>query len=112
MLLELEVLRIVLIIRKFGSSENYVDCNDVINEFMKFDQVYLFDDIDYFKELVNHPKVMVVHNHDFINNIDVSVMIIYHYSAYFRSYDRYDEHNLETIDRIKYPILYENKVGV
>lgn len=102
----------VLVIRKFGSSENYVDCVDVIKEFAKFDQVYLFEDVDYFQDLVNHPKVCVVNNHKFIKNIDNDVMIIYHYSAYFRSYEKFEEHNLETIDRIKYPILYRNKVGV
>lgn len=97
----------VLVIRKFGSSENYVDCNDVISSFNNFDKVYLFNDVEYFQELKNHDNIIIVDNNEFIKDLDDDIMIIYHYSAYFRTYNEFDENNLNTIDKTIYPILYK-----
>lgn len=91
-----------LVIRKVGSSENTYRIADIIDHFDAFEKVYLFDDIEYLDELKNHPKVEIVSNHDFLSNLDGK--IIYHYSGYYRTWDTYDENNLNIYDNEKYII--------
>lgn len=92
-----------LVIRKAGSNENTDRIDRVIEHFDKFEKVFLFSDNDYFDVLKNHPKVVIVDNHDFMN--DLEGKIIYHYSGYYRVWDDFNEENLNTYDREKYPIM-------
>lgn len=95
-----------LVLRKVGSAENTLRIANIKDFFNKFQNVYIFDDVEYLEELKNEPNVIVVNNHDFIKNLDG--VIIYHYSGYFRVWDEYEENNLNIYDKIKYPIMKEN----
>ena len=92
-----------LIIRKFGSAENNKRFEKVLDSLDKFDKVFVFDDIEYLDMLSSHPNVEVVHNHDFMKNLEGK--IIYHYSGYFRSFKDFDENNLINLENEKYKIM-------
>lgn len=94
-----------LIIRKVGCSEEYMDQNKIKKVFNYFDKVFIFKDTDYFENLDIEKNVIVVHNHDFINDLDGT--IIYHYSGYYRVWKEYDEKNLNIYDNKVYPVLKE-----
>ena len=53
---------------------------DIKDHFSKFDKVYIFSDIEYLDELRYCPNVVVVDNHDFLE--DIKGKVIYHYSGY------------------------------
>lgn len=92
-----------LVIRKVGSAENTDRIDQIIEHFDRFEKVFIFSDIAYLDELKNHPKVEIVDNHDFMNNLDGK--IIYHYSGYYRVWDTFNEENLHTHDNEKYHIM-------
>lgn len=92
-----------LIIRKVGSNENAFRIADIIDHFDKFTKVFIFSDIEYLEELQNHPKVIIVNNHDFMKNL--TGKIIYHYSGYYRVWKDFNENNLNIYDRNIYPII-------
>ena len=95
-----------LVLRKVGSAENTLRIASIKDFFCKYENVYIFDDVEYLKELRNYPNVIIVNSHEFMKELDG--VIIYHYSGYFRVWDIYDENNLNIYDTTKYPILKEN----
>lgn len=83
-----------LVIRKYGDTTDYDDDLAGITEYFdKFDKVFIFEGINYFDELVKHPNVVVVNNHDFMKNLDGE--IFYHYHEYCYNFDKICEENLE-----------------
>ncbi len=93
----------ILVIRKFGSAEEIEDYSHVPELFANYDYVYLFDDIAYLNLLNTKANTIVVHNHDFLNNY--SGHIFYHYSGYFRDYDKVTMQNLLDIKNDAYKII-------
>ncbi len=93
----------ILVIRKFGSAENTDRFEKVPELFPNFDKVYLFDDIEYLKILKDYKNVVVVKNHNFMNNY--KGIIFYHYSGYFRDYDKVEEENLLSLENDTYRII-------
>lgn len=102
---DLEYPKSYLIIRKVGSNENIKRISNITDFFNKFSRVFIFDDIEYLEEFKNHENVTVVNNHDFMRELDGE--IVYHYSGYYRVWNEFDENNLNTYDREKYPIIKE-----
>lgn len=98
---------VYLVIRKAGSSENTSRISSITDHFNKFKKVYVFDDIEYLEELKDHENVEVVHNHDFMANLEGK--IIYHYSGYYRTWNTFDENNLNIYDKTVYPIKKDKK---
>lgn len=94
-----------LVLRKVGSAENTLRIANIKEFFCKYKNVYIFDDVEYLEELKTEPNVIVVNNHEFMKELDG--IIIYHYSGYFRVWNKYDENNLQIYDTIKYPIMKE-----
>lgn len=95
--------RSYLIIRKFGSAENNKRFEHVLESLDSFTKVFVFDDIEYLNMLSSHPKVEVVHNHNFMENLEGH--IIYHYSGYYRSFKEYNEKNLIELENEIYKIM-------
>ena len=93
----------ILIIRKFGSAENTDRFEKVPELFQNFDKIYLFSDIEYLSILKDYNNVIIVNNHDFINNYDGT--IFYHYSGYFRDYKEIKEDNLLSLKNDTYKII-------
>ena len=96
-----------LVLRKVGSAENTLRIANIKDFFGNYKKVFIFDDVEYLDELKNCDNVVVVYNHDFFKELNGT--IIYHYSGYFRVWDKYDENNLHIYDRVKYPIIKEEK---
>ncbi len=94
-----------LVLRKVGSAENTFRIKNIVDFFNKFEKVFIFSDIDYLDELKNEKNVVIVDNNDFIKKLDGE--IIYHYSGYYRVWDKFDEKNLNIYDREKYIIIKE-----
>ena len=94
-----------LVIRKVGCSEEYMDQKKIKTVFNYFDKVFIFDDTDYFDNLDKEKNVVIVNNHDFMNDLDGT--IIYHYSGYYRVWKDYDENTLNIYDNKIYPVLKE-----
>lgn len=92
-----------LVLRKVGSAENVFRIADIKDHFSKFDKVYIFSDIEYLDELRYCPNVVVVDNHDFLE--DIKGKVIYHYSGYYRVWEKFEDVNLKTYDRVRYPIM-------
>lgn len=83
-----------LVIRKYGDTKAYDDdLAGIVEYFDKFDKVYIFEGINYFDELKNHPNVEVVNNHDFMKTLDGE--IFYHYHEYCYKFDKISDENLE-----------------
>lgn len=93
----------ILVIRKFGSAENTDRFEQVPELFNNFDKVYLFDDIEYLRILKDYENVVVVNNHNFIHKY--KGIIFYHYSGYFRDYDKVLEDNLLSLENDTYKII-------
>lgn len=102
---DLDYPKTYLIIRKVGSKENSLRISQITDFFNKFERVYIFDDIEYLDEFKDHENVTIVKNHNFLDDLDGKV--IYHYSGYYRVWDTFDERNLNTYDKEKYPIIKE-----
>ena len=96
-----------LVLRKVGSAENTLRIANIKDFFDRYKKVYIFGDVEYLEELKDGDNVVVVNNHDFMQ--DLKGTIIYHYSGYFRVWDNYDENNLNIYDKEKYPIIKEEK---
>ena len=92
-------------LRKVGSAENTFRIKNIVDFFNKFEKVFIFSDINYLDELKNEKNVVIVDNNDFIKKLDGE--IIYHYSGYYRVWDKFDEKNLNIYDREKYIIIKE-----
>lgn len=92
-----------LVLRKVGSAENTFRIADIKQHFNKYKKVYIFDDVEYLEELKDEPNVEIVHDHTFMNDLEGT--IIYHYSGYYRVWDKYEENNLNEYDTEKYPIM-------
>lgn len=92
-----------LIIRKFGSSEKNKRFEKILEFLDSFTKVYVFDDIEYLDMLKEHKNVKVVNNHDFMKDLEGT--IIYHYSGYFRSFNEYNEKNLIELENEIYKIM-------
>lgn len=92
-----------LVIRKFGSAEHTNRMVKVRELFDEFDRVYLFSDIAYLKYFKDHKNVTIVSNHDFMKKIDGT--IFYHYSGYYRSFDKFNVENLKYIENKRYKVL-------
>ncbi len=98
----------ILVIRKFGSAENTDRFDKVPELFSKFDNVYLFNDIEYLNILKGYANVKIVNNHDFMKNY--KGIIFYHYSGYFRDYEKVLENNLLSLEKDTYKIIpYEEE---
>ena len=97
-----------LILRKVGSAENTFRIADIKEHFNKYVKVYIFDDVEYLDELKDEPNVEIVHDHSFVDELEGT--IIYHYSGYYRVWDQYEEENLNTYDKEKYPIMKVKKI--
>ena len=83
-----------LVIRKYGDTTAYDDDLAGITEYFdKFDKVFIFEGINYFDELKNHPNVVVVKNHDFMKDLDGE--IFYHYHEYCYLHDKIEDKYLE-----------------
>lgn len=91
-----------LVLRKVGSAERGIGMEKIINFFDRFHKVFLFSDIEYLEELKGKNNVVIVENHDFMKNLDG--VIVYHYSGYYRVWDKFLEQNLNIYDREKYVI--------
>ena len=96
-----------LVLRKVGSAENTLRIANIKDFFPKYKKVFIFKDVEYLDELKEGCNVEIVTNHDFMKNL--KGCIIYHYSGYFRVWDKYDENNLHIYDKVKYPIIKEEK---
>ena len=94
-----------LVLRKVGSAENTLRIANIDDHFKKYKKVYIFDDVEYLDELKNAPNVEIVKDNSFLK--DIKGTVIYHYSGYFRVWDKFDENNLNIYDRDIYPILKE-----
>ena len=92
-----------LVLRKVGSAENTFRIADIKQHFNKYKKVFIFDDVEYLEELKDEPNVVIVHDHSFMDEIEGT--IIYHYSGYYRVWDKYEEENLNEYDTEKYPIM-------
>ena len=92
----------VLVLRKVGSAENTLRIAKIKELFHKYKKVYIFDDVEYLEKLKNKPNVEIVHDHSFMKDIENT--IIYHYSGYYRVWDKFDMENLKIYDKEKYPI--------
>ena len=95
-----------LVLRKVGSAENTFRISNIVDFFNKFDEVFVFSDIDYLDEFKTEENVTIVNNHDFMNDLDGK--IIYHYSGYYRVWDGFYEDNLKIYDREKYIIIKDD----
>lgn len=93
---------VYFVIRKVGSNENTFRIDQIGEYFYKFTKVYIFEDIEYLNELKQYPNVVIVKNHDFLKELDGTV--IYHYSGYYRVWNHFLENNLEIYDKEVYPI--------
>ncbi len=96
-----------LVLRKVGSAENTLRIANIKDFFPKYKKVFIFKDVEYLDELKEECNVEIVTNHDFMK--ELKGCIIYHYSGYFRVWDKYDENNLHIYDKVKYPIIKEEK---
>lgn len=87
----------VLIIRylTIGGEEDE-DYSKYPQYFKRFDKVYLFNDLKNL-DVLKSDNVVIVSNHDFIKDIDINTQIFYHYGSFYR---KYDEFNIENLDRI------------
>lgn len=94
--------KVYLVLRKVGSSEEIGNVLKIGELFNKFDKVYIFKDVEYLKYYKNYQNVLLVDNHDFMKNIDGT--IIYHYSGYYRVWDEFNENNLNIYDNEIYKI--------
>jgi len=92
-----------LIIRKFGSAENNKRFENVLNSLNRFTKVFVVNDIEYLEMLKSHKKVQVVDNHDFMK--ELNGQIIYHYSGYYRSFEKFNEDNLIVLENERYKVL-------
>ena len=92
-----------LVLRKVGSAENTFRIADIKQHFNKYKKVFIFDDVEYLEELKDEPNVVIVHDHSFMDELEGT--IIYHYSGYYRVWDKYEEENLNEYDTEKYPIM-------
>ena len=92
-----------LVLRKVGSAENTLRIANIKDFFKQYRQVFIFNDVEYLEELKDRDNVVIVNNHDFMQ--DLNGTIVYHYSGYFRVWDKYDENNLHIYDKVKYPII-------
>ena len=92
-----------LVLRKVGSAANTFRIADIKQHFNKYKKVFIFDDVEYLEELKDEPNVVIVHDHSFMDEIEGT--IIYHYSGYYRVWDKYEEENLNEYDTEKYPIM-------
>lgn len=95
-----------LVLRKVGSAENTFRIANIKEHFKKYNKVFLFDDVEYLEELKDEPNVEIVNSHDFMKDLEGT--IIYHYSGYFRVWEQYEENNLNIYDREKYKIIKDN----
>ena len=98
----------VLVLRKVGSAENTFRIADIKNLFYKFDKVYVFKEVEYLDDFKDIENVEVVSDHKFMQKLDT--VIIYHYSGYFRVWDKFEEDNLNIYDREKYKIMKDDKL--
>ena len=96
-----------LVLRKVGSAENTLRIANIKDFFGEYKKVFIFDDVEYLEELKDNDNIVVVNNHSFLK--DLKGTIIYHYSGYYRVWDKYDENNLNIYDKVKYPIIKEEK---
>ena len=81
----------ILVIRDITSSgEEVEDYSKIVSSFDKYKRVYLFSDIIDMVPVTKSPKINVVDNHDFLNEINGST-IFYHYGSYYRSNSEYQE---------------------
>lgn len=94
-----------LVLRKVGSSENTLRISNIKEFFKKYKNVFIFDDVEYLKHLQDEENVIVVNNHDFMKNLEGT--IIYHYSGYYRVFKDFSEENLNIYDKETYKIIVE-----
>lgn len=81
-----------LVIRNYGADYYIDDFTGIKDYFDKFERVFLFGSIRYIDKLKDFYNVVVVSNHDFINNLEGE--IFYHYHDYNYKYDKLEEKNL------------------
>lgn len=77
------------------NTQNY---KEILKTFKKFDRVYVFKQVEGYKNFKNCENVEIVTNHNFINKIKKDSKIFYHYGSYYRKYEKYDENILKKGD--------------